>query len=402
MSHRAAAQRLRQLTMSMASQPKSPQAHLLAAWNLAQASRDDPSLLDEYATLLVEHVDQWPTDPTANSARVWLGRLREQQQDWKAAVAAYQGVTADHDDFANTVTAAGRCWIAWCRQQQAAGQSTQTLADLAAKYFEALVVGPEKKWPERWTPAQRAAALLAAQLRLDFTQDAFATAETMLRAALHYCTDAPETWQATAESLLVVALAGQPEKRREARQLLEQLGNKSADRLLNLIASLSSLAAEAAPQMRSELAGLQLTALKKLELGGASLDAATRIRIQHVRADALAAAGQIEEAVALYRQLAREHPKNQAIQFGLAQLLLDGSTKSAWQQALDQWGLIATHCRRGSDEWYRAKYSIALAYVKLGKHDEAAQRIRYWKATSDIDQSDWKVRFDKLLAKCER
>jgi tetratricopeptide (TPR) repeat protein len=399
--HRKASQRLRQLSLSMKAQPKSAEAHLLAGWNLAQATRAAPELLSEYAEVLEEHIDHWPKNPTSHTARMWLGRVREREQDWKAAVAAYQGVAAEHKDFTEAVSATGRCWLQWLQQQQAAGQPTKVAAEVAAQYFESLVVGPEKKWPERWTPAQRAAALLAAQLRLDFAEDSFATAETMLSAALHYCVDASDAWQATAQSMLVVALAGQPGKRQEARRLLEKLGSGSTDRLLDLISSLSTLARQATPQMRGELAQLQLAALAKLEEGDGPLDESTRIRIPQVKAEALAASGRIDEALALYRSLVRQYPNNREIHFDMAQLLLDGGTKSASQQALDEWSRIAKRCRRGTEEWYRAKYSIALAYYKLGKRTEAVKRIRYWKATSDIDQSDWKARFDKLLAKCE-
>ncbi len=399
--HHKAGQRLRQLSLSMKSQPKSAEAHLLAGWNMAQATRAAPELLSEYAETLEEHIEQWPKDATSHTARMWLGRVREREQDWKAAVAAYQSVAPAHKDFTEAVSATGRCWLQWLQQQQAAGQPTKAAAEAAAQYFESLVVGPEKKWPERWTPAQRAAALLAAQLRLDFAEDSFATAETMLSAALHYCVDAPDAWQATAQSMLVVALAGQPGKRQEARRLLEKLGGGSKDRLLDLISSLSTLARQAAPQMRGELAVLQLAALAKLEEDDVLLDESMRIRIPQVKAEALAASGRIDEALALYRSLVRQYPNNRAIHFDMAQLLLDGDSKSASQQALDEWARIAKRCRRGTDEWYRAKYSIALAYCKLGNRTEAVKRIRYWKATSDIDQSDWKVRFDKLLAKCE-
>jgi tetratricopeptide (TPR) repeat protein len=197
-------------------------------------------------------------------------------------------------------------------------------------------------------------------------------------------------------------LAGQPDKRIEAARLLGELGSESGNRLLDLIASLTKLAAQSPPETRGELAGLQLAALKKLEQGDQPLDEAARTRIPLIRAEALAAHGDIDEALAEYRALIRQYPNNQQLHFDMAQLLLDGGTKSAYQQALDEWSRIAKRCRRGTDEWYRAKYSIALAYVRLGKHEEAAQRIRYWKATSDINQSAWKVKFDKLLAKCDQ
>jgi tetratricopeptide (TPR) repeat protein len=73
--HLAAAKRLRALSKEMASHPQAPAAHLLAAWNVGQAAREDSPPAATYAELLREHLATWPDDPSADQARAWLTKL---------------------------------------------------------------------------------------------------------------------------------------------------------------------------------------------------------------------------------------------------------------------------------------------------------------------------------------
>src|SRR5207237_733882 len=66
----AAADRLRILAKSHAKHQQAPSAHLLAAWNMAQASRDNSTAAASYEELLREHLLQWPTAASADQARI--------------------------------------------------------------------------------------------------------------------------------------------------------------------------------------------------------------------------------------------------------------------------------------------------------------------------------------------
>ena len=151
--------------------------HLLAAWNAAQAVRDATMDAQSYANLLEQQLTQWPDSPTSNVAREWLGKLRETEGRWEAAVDAYRGIPPDAEQFATILPALARCWERWIDQQPAASRKAEEMATAAVRFFDELVVGPDRRWPERWTAVQRAAAIASARLRLSYFRDAYVDAE---------------------------------------------------------------------------------------------------------------------------------------------------------------------------------------------------------------------------------
>jgi len=399
-----AQRRLRRAALEVTQHADAPQTHLLAAWNAAQAARADSALIDEYGTILDEHLAQWPASSTSNQAGLWLGQLRESQGKWQAAADAYRHVAPGSEQFESAVRATGRCWILALEEQRAAGQPVQDGVKAATEFFEHLVLGPDRRWPQTWTPAQRAAAVTAARLHLDFETDGYAAAETVLDSALKNASDAPDDWRQTAQALLVVALAGQPARRETASQLLEQFSGGASERLLELIADLSTLADKAPQESRRELAALQLAALDRLAAGQATLSESQRTRLDVIRANALQAAGDFDASLQVRRMLAENHPDDRQIQIDFAQQLLDANDDTYLSQSLDQWRRVAKRLPAGSDDWYRAKVSVALAYYKRNRPGDralAAERLNYLKATSAVETTRWKSQVDELLQKTE-
>jgi hypothetical protein len=88
------------------------------------------------------------------------------------------------------------------------------------------------------------------------------------------------------------------------------------------------------------------------------------------------------------------------IQEEYATFLLDRDDPAALRQALDQWRVVAAHTRPRTVNWFRAKYSVALAQYKLGDRAGAAKLIRYLQATEDLSSSGLEQAFTKLLAQC--
>ncbi len=405
----AASQRLRNLAVERPTLPQSPQTHLLAAWNAAQEVRVDEHAANQYLALLQEHLELWPTGDTTNTARQWLGGLLESQGQWESAIDAYRGITSDALQFPAAIAALARCWQQWLQQLRRDNQPTQAICDAATQFFDQLILGSEQRWPERWSEAQRVAAVAAARLRLEFARDSLVDAQRVLQAALAASPEAPEAWREEAQTLQIVALAGQPDRQPEAQKLLRELGSGSTDRLLELIHSLSALAETASPAVQAQLAQLQLAALDQLKSTGGQLEARQRLRMEQVRAGASRASGKQEAALQLFRQLAAEQPANGAIQLQLAELMLESDDKETLSAAVRQWQVVAGRVRPGTDEWFRARYSIALALFKRnrpasGKEPSdravAAQRLQYLKATSKVDETEWKDKVDVLLQRC--
>ena len=279
--------------------------------------------------LLAEHLQLWPDSDTTLQARSWLGKLRESQGQWEQAVAAYRDIRPDTDEFVASFPALVRCWDKWLETQRDDGQNVEAAAATAAQYFDALILGPDRQWPAKWTPLQRAAAVASARVRLAYMNNACADAERALQAAWLSADQADEAWRNEAQSLLVVAIAGQPGRATEARQRLDALGGESPDRMLDVVHGLSALGQHAGQDLREPLAKLQLAALDHLQQSNTTLQEPQRIRLEQVRAEALRAAGRVKESLNVYQQLAAARPDDGRVQMDFAQLLLESDDPSA-------------------------------------------------------------------------
>ena len=84
-------------------------------------SNDD---LDRYIELLGEHRTTWPDQPSANAVCWQIARLAEAQGQLVEAIEAYYAIRPDFAEFAEVVSAAGRCSMARLNQLRALGEPT--------------------------------------------------------------------------------------------------------------------------------------------------------------------------------------------------------------------------------------------------------------------------------------
>ncbi len=394
-NRREAARRFRDLATAMPENPLAAQTHLLACFNLAQAAREDPTQLDAYAAGLEENIRLWPHD--ADPARLWLGKLRESQQRWADATAAYRGVAPAHSEYAKAVAGAARAAVRWLDKTTNSEEGPSLAAENLAAYFERIVDETKDGMPPASLAAARTAALAAARIRLQHQAGGHAAAQRVLQSALQL-PDPPDDWRAEATALLVAALAGQPRHLPEAMERLDNLGNVSAQSLWEVIQSLASLGGNAPETTRPQLAQLTLAALDRLGPNPAGLPAAERVAAERLRAEAFADAGRADEAQKLYAQLARQHPQDASIQEGYGQLLLDYDDPTSRQAALRQWRLVGQKSQPRSDRWWRAKYHVAWLLYQSGDQEQATQLIRYLQAVPPgLDDSPLKQEFLNLL-----
>jgi len=373
--HQQALARYRQSALAAPNNPKAPEAHLLAIHHAAQLARKQSSgHLDQYTALLQEHLQTWPDTPSANKVRWRLGRLRQHLGDWQNAIAAYRAVSPNDPEYVRAVEAAGECYRAWLDQRKAAGQPTEKIAAEAAGWFESLVLGPEGRLPERWSPLARQAALTAARLRLDYTPSGYAPAERLLAAALQGATDAPPDWTSAARALLVFSLAGQG-RRGEAAEVLKSISAGPPEQLLDMLEGLQRVAAAARPEVRAELAALQLHALELLRPHQDRLSPAAGQSLGRIQAQALADAGRSDEALRQYEVLAKASPRDPQIQEAYAQLLSGRTDRTSLGVALARWRELEKKSAPGSARWFRAKYAVASLHYRLGDHQQAARII---------------------------
>ncbi|HZN36274.1 MAG TPA: hypothetical protein VFB80_20740 [Pirellulaceae bacterium] len=394
--HAAAADRLRKLAKELPTHPRAPPAHLLAVWNAAQLAHGQPEAAEFYAALVREHLADWPQAASASQARLWLGKLAELRGDFAAAIDAYRGVPRSSEHFDAAVLALADCWRQRLAKLAAAGQPTaQPLAE-ALGQLTAVWSGREKS--AAWSAAERAAALAQAELILAFEPSRAAAAEQSLRAVLAGAGDVQEEWQLTAHSQLVVALAGQPGREREAEDVLRQLRAASPVQLLAVLEGLAQAASGGTSQSRPKIAAVQLAALKLLEQDRQQLLPAEQLRLSTIEAEALATSGRRDEALAALEKLAQAIPDSGVVHERYAALLLDSNDRSQLEQALAQWRIIASRSQPHGPRWLQAKYSIAVAQLKLGDRERAATLLQYILAVPPgLKGSPWEAKYNELL-----
>jgi hypothetical protein len=349
-----AAQRLLSLGEALAERmpdelllPKAAAAHLQGLQWLQSLPHTEAKARDALIAALERHLMLFPKSLTCGDAALALADLQLSVGKTDAAIATYEQVPADH--------------------------------------------------------ARRGHAMLAAaRLVLETKTDGYADAEALLTKALIALPDAEPQQRETAHALLVVALAGQPKKRDEAAQELAKLGGDSPQQLLAMLDGLTRLAREAQPKVRSQLAALQLQGLELLQAQTKQLTAEQRVALARIEAEALAASGQRDKALAAYERLAKEQPASAAIQEGYAAALAAGSDRNELTKALAQWRVIAARTKPQTERWFHAKYEVAALNFRLGDKAQAAQLIKYLQATSpDLAGSSYEKKFADLLRKCE-
>ncbi len=396
--HAEALRRYRQLALDMPSQPRAPEAHSLAIYHAAQLVKNQQGSLNKYTELLEEHLRLWPEAAGADQFRWRLGQLREHQQDWQRAVNAYREVSPDDAKFIDAVEAVGRCYRTWLDQRRAAGQPTDEIASEASTWLGSLVVGPDNRLPERWSPAARTAALEAARLRLADTPTGSVAAERLLTAALQDAPDAPAEWKTAARCLLVSALAAQG-RRQEAMAIIEQISAGSPGDWSNLLEELSRIAADAGPDLRADLAQLRLTAIERLNGSRQGFPPDDSRTIELARAQALADAGRTGEARDAFERLSAAHPRDGKVQEAYALLLSAGQGRATLEKALEKWREIEAKTPARSDRWFRAKFHVAQLQYRLGNSQQAAKMIQLLKLLyPDLGGPERKRQFLELLA----
>jgi hypothetical protein len=374
--HAEAVARYRQLALAMPEQPKAPEAHRLAVWHAGQMAAKQPGgLLDPYVAIAEEHLATWPDASTADDVRFRLGRSREYQGEWEKAVEQYQAIDPGYSRFADVVDAAARSYEAWLEARARAGEPTDQIAAAGAGWFESLVIGPEGRMPEKWSPLHRRAVISAARLRLNYTTTGLDRAEGLLSAALDRGADATPEWQATARALLVFSLAAQG-RRQEATAALRQISAGSPQELLKMLQGLTRIGASSAREAKAELAALELGVVELLRPRSEELDPSAQRMLDRLTAQALADAGQTGAAVDAYRRLSQTYPEDGEIQEGYALLLLTRGDQPSLEAALAKWREVEKKSRAGTDRWFRAKLAVALLHYRSHNQQQAEKMLK--------------------------
>lgn len=382
---------------------KSPQhelaskAQLLAAYNYSRVAGENPAAIEIYAATLEELLATWPQSPSADTARLWLGKLRSSQKSWGEAIDLLLAISPSSNEYAEGITVASKTARSWLNDLTANQKPTETTAEnVATKFDEAFAAGGGAK--EGWNGVNRLAVLTAASLRVRYqTGDRKASIER-LETALTESPDADAAWKSQARTVLVVGLASTTGRTGDAQPYLAKLATQSPTELMEMLQVLSQQGKFLPEGAQRQLASLQLTAVGLLNPKTSQLTKQQQMTLRMVEANALQQAGRRTEAKTVFEALAKANLRDGAIQQSYAEFLAQSQDRTELNAALSQWRRVAAGSRPKTDSWWRAKYQIALTQFRLGEKQEAANLIRYLQATPPgLASSPLREQFEALL-----
>lgn len=391
----AASVRFERLAIDLKNHPQAAEAHLVACWNKAQQARDDETAATAYIALLNEHLSRWPQSATADQARLWLGQWHQAHEEWAQAYAAYADVSPTAKEFPVAVGAAGKCAHEQLSQLVAKGEKAEAIAAEQVTRF-ATIAQHRDADSQKATDQARQAALIAAELAMEYVPSGHSRAEKVLRDTLSASADADAAWRSEATSLLIAAIAGQPDRREEAEKLLQSLASDSGQ-LLKLLDRLAATSKRAGERTRKDLAAIELDVIDRLTSDKGRFNAQQQQELERLRAESLAQLGRRDDALQAYSALAKSLPNNGAVQEAYAELLSQSTDKASREAALSHWRQIAAKSPPRSERWCKAKYSIARLQADLGDRRSAAKLCRFLLETPPgLSETGWQERFEKL------
>lgn len=396
--HDVASERLRQLATKDPKNRKAAEAHLLGAWNAAQMVGSDPTLADVYIAYLQEHIAYWPNSETSNQARLWLGKWWLAQGAWKKSIDILTKIEPSSPHMVEALAAIATCRQNFFHMEDSRLEESRAVSDLLVSFYQQIANSPAAN-----DDIRRGALLDRADFVLGVAPEQLEQIEKALREQLADDKQAPATWRNEAQPLLVAVLAAQPSKRSQAIAVLREMGETAPSRLAALLGRLQAIARSEGGSLQKELAPLQVEAAALALKHKDKLTREEGMLAAKAEADALAALGKHDQAIAKYSVLAKQGPDDATLQEDFAQLLLDSSDPSQRKLALDRWRIIAQRSPKRTPRWFRAKHRVAKAQVLLGDKASAAALLRSVLETPPgVTDPALRKEYVDLLSQCEK
>jgi predicted Zn-dependent protease len=391
---------------------KSPQADLLRAYALGRIFEQQPT--DEhksaYREALERHRDRFAGSPTEPEATWMLARLLDYEQDPRGAIDLLRQVPTQSPHYPAVIA---RLAAIFERMIDSARQQEQPTAALQEEAVTTLapIVEAFPRAPALLSIEQAQVALRLGRILLRHSPPDFARAEALLRRVMD---SAPPSalagaqpqpaWAplvASASRLQITALAGQG-RLEDARGLLDQLADDQPQRILEILNGLTETAADLTLEHRTGIARMQLELAESLKARQAELSDDQQRLLDMSLAQGHAALGQWQTAARLYEEMLWKQPKDRQIVASLARLYEECGTDSCLQQALKQWQTLESLQRKGSLEWLKTRYRLALCSHRLGDDQTARKLIGVTRVLyPQLGSPSLKARFEALAAELQ-
>ncbi|MDO4574009.1 MAG: hypothetical protein Q4D98_02215 [Planctomycetia bacterium] len=335
--------------------------------------------METYEAVLVEHYRYFgKSDPNILDVLEKLEKLsrirKKANETVDIAMIRAARIPTDDPRHTEAVRSALRAWEEYLTQlatQQAESPDTFRRAVRGAiQWAEKQPLPPEETLrPVRW--------------RLDYLPETATHAEKWLRKRLDDATLSGEI-RTEAQCLLVLTLVSQG-REAEIAPLLEKLtqvgGSGHAQTLDAIFRKLYELFRKRTTEdSRKKVAQLLLVVWTALQKEATTFPEKVWNERQRMASEALLAVGRTDEAFQEYEQLAQKYPKRRDIQLAWSRILSDeairGKNPDLLSRAQSQWRDVEKHSPTQSDDWWEAKYHLALLYDALGQPEKATRMVQ--------------------------
>ncbi|MEN1679344.1 MAG: hypothetical protein AAGJ46_07095 [Planctomycetota bacterium] len=374
-----AARRFRRAALANVTHPSAAGAHRAAVVSGSQALRADGAGSDtakawsDHFDLLEEHLRTWPDAESAEEVRWWRLQAHAARERWQEVLEGSRVFDAVDARRAESIALRGRAWSGLLKASLPESPARRQMLDKAVSDFQAEVLDEDSGWPGRWSPAQRRAALAAAELKLQFAADraAAAYAERMLQAATAGKPAAEESWRRDAAPLHAAAHVRLGDLAKAEAVLGDRLPTTKLGAKLLLDELLKRVIAGQADAQPAGRVTLRV-------LNGVEGDSNAAWRLAY-RSAALDATGQAGEALAAARRFAEESPNSAEASVRLATLLADQPGEASKREALNLWRTIESRSPGGSSRWFAARLARLRLMSALGQRAEAIKLLQLTK-----------------------
>lgn len=350
-----AASRFRRAALAAVRDPRAAATHAAACNAFAAALRAvasaTPEQLDDYESLLVEHVTTWPDSPTESTVRRRWVELLATRGDHAGVLDATQPT----DAWSLPLRIAAFDGLR--RSAASPAEHATALARLTPE-LQTLILGESNTWPERWSADQRSAALVLARGHLARDPDGPEYARRVLSVALRTApqseSESEPAWRAEARTILVAA----------------ELLCERPDRATALIA------------------------------GAADADARSAFAARLRAAQPLRRSGEAERFGRAIGWLAPsgEPATVEGVDRDFAAAERGGGDPPTAGAALDAWTQLERRSARGSQRWREARLGRIATLTELGRGDDAAKLLRLTRLLAPSADPAWLESLDQLGA----
>ena len=371
-------------------QPKSEFAsatHLRGCWNLFQTLKGKDK--QAFIVALRENLETWPDSKTSDQARTWLAGQYQAQKKWEQALATYFQIRRAQP-LGSSLRQATYCATQLGKEANARDRVSRFI-ELAQKKIELY---------QKLTPGPEAAAIAETVRKLDLFQAEIGLPSSLVNAGdvasrlSNAFADVSEQDKVRFAAWTIAAIGLAPDSNLDVQVWVNNVSKQTAD--LKLTANVLQTVSDNRSGRHRKLEQARLSIIDEL-LKRLPAQASERSNWISQKALTLIKLGRDQEAVTELKEMVSRNPNNAGSQLALARTLTRLGTQQADREALTQWRRVASRLKSNSENWFEAKYHVAMLLKKSGDREAAQKLLRFIKAIPPgWSKSQWKSQFDQL------